>query len=508
MVAAGSATPLIGLDAVVIDTETTGLDAGKARLLEVAVVRIAGGRARAAAAPGAASCSPASRSRARPPPSTASTPPSSPTRRLCRSCGRSLPRRSASASSSATRSASIIAVLKRECQLAGICLAAVRACSTRGCWPQVAKPRPGRILARPGRQLARRRDGRPAFGARRCDDDRGRIPGPRAEAARARHPHAGRGRSRPAAALTDVLDQQHRAGWVEAVESARRDTERALGRIDSYPYRHRIRDVMSAPAKFAAAETSIGAALRIMAASASPRCTSRQPATSSRRGPPRPASSPSGTCCARWPRRVRRPSTRPCPAIMSQPARGRCRRRDFVYRGHRPHEPPAARAISASPTRPAACAARFPPATCCGCGPRMPSCSATSWMRRRTCTASAAPGRSCRRSPRACCAKACPGRDVAAVISSELGDLTRRAAVLAEQRLAAAGRGGAAMSRTRSPCSARPAAARACWPWTRTTPWCSPRAPPTGPRIAGLRSSARTLPTSCTRSACPTARAA
>jgi DNA polymerase-3 subunit epsilon/CBS domain-containing protein len=35
------------------------------------------------------------------------------------------------------------------------------------------------------------------------------------------------------------------------------------------------------------------------------------------------------------------------------------------------------------------------------------------------------------------------GRDIAAVISSELGDLTRRAAVIAEQRLAAAGRGSA-----------------------------------------------------------------
>ena len=45
MVATGNATPLIGLDAVVIDTETTGLDAGKARLLEVAVVHIVGGRA-------------------------------------------------------------------------------------------------------------------------------------------------------------------------------------------------------------------------------------------------------------------------------------------------------------------------------------------------------------------------------------------------------------------------------------------------------------------------------
>ena len=46
-------------------------------------------------------------------------------------------------------------------------------------------------------------------------------------------------------ALTDVLDQQHRAGWVEAVEApARVDAERTLRRIDSYPYRHRIRDVM------------------------------------------------------------------------------------------------------------------------------------------------------------------------------------------------------------------------------------------------------------------------
>ena len=67
------------------------------------------------------------------------------------------------------------------------------------------------------------------------------------------------------AALTDDLDQQHRAGWVEAVASSHRDTERALGRIDSYPYRHRIRDVMSAPAKFVSGETSIGSALQIMA---------------------------------------------------------------------------------------------------------------------------------------------------------------------------------------------------------------------------------------------------
>ena len=45
-----SATPLLALDAVVIDTETTGLDARKARIVEIALVPIVGGRLDAAAA--------------------------------------------------------------------------------------------------------------------------------------------------------------------------------------------------------------------------------------------------------------------------------------------------------------------------------------------------------------------------------------------------------------------------------------------------------------------------
>ena len=39
-----NATPLIALDAVVIDTETTGLDPAEARIVEIAAIRIAGGR--------------------------------------------------------------------------------------------------------------------------------------------------------------------------------------------------------------------------------------------------------------------------------------------------------------------------------------------------------------------------------------------------------------------------------------------------------------------------------
>lgn len=52
-------------------------------------------------------------------------------------------------------------------------------------------------------------------------------------------------------ALTDVLDQQHKAGWVEAVEAPSRvDTERTLKRIDSYAYRHRNIDIMRVPPQF------------------------------------------------------------------------------------------------------------------------------------------------------------------------------------------------------------------------------------------------------------------
>ena len=43
MVATGRATPLIGLDAVVIDTETTGLDARKARIIQLGAVSISDG---------------------------------------------------------------------------------------------------------------------------------------------------------------------------------------------------------------------------------------------------------------------------------------------------------------------------------------------------------------------------------------------------------------------------------------------------------------------------------
>ena len=63
-------------------------------------------------------------------------------------------------------------------------------------------------------------------------------------------------------ALSNTLDKQHRAGWITPdVDSDRDGAERMLDRVDSYPYRHRIRDVMSAPPKIIPADHTLGDAL-------------------------------------------------------------------------------------------------------------------------------------------------------------------------------------------------------------------------------------------------------
>lgn len=66
--------------------------------------------------------------------------------------------------------------------------------------------------------------------------------------------------------LTTVLDEQHRAGWVEPVRApARIDAERIFARIDPHAYRTRIRDVMSVPPLFVPPETPLREALKFIA---------------------------------------------------------------------------------------------------------------------------------------------------------------------------------------------------------------------------------------------------
>ncbi len=63
-------------------------------------------------------------------------------------------------------------------------------------------------------------------------------------------------------ALTSVLDDQARIGWIEAVEApARADAERTLKRFDSYAYRHRNRDIMRTPPVFVESGISVHDAL-------------------------------------------------------------------------------------------------------------------------------------------------------------------------------------------------------------------------------------------------------
>lgn len=65
--------------------------------------------------------------------------------------------------------------------------------------------------------------------------------------------------------LSDALDEQHKAGWVEPIASpAELDAEATLARIDSYPYRHRTRDVMSHPPRLASAGITLMEATRQM----------------------------------------------------------------------------------------------------------------------------------------------------------------------------------------------------------------------------------------------------
>jgi DNA polymerase-3 subunit epsilon/CBS domain-containing protein len=55
--------------------------------------------------------------------------------------------------------------------------------------------------------------------------------------------------------LTEPLEDQHRAGWVDAALPAQART--VLGRIDTYPYRHRVRDAMSEPPRSVPSGTSL-----------------------------------------------------------------------------------------------------------------------------------------------------------------------------------------------------------------------------------------------------------
>lgn len=65
--------------------------------------------------------------------------------------------------------------------------------------------------------------------------------------------------------MTEAYAAQHRAGWIEPLATpAQSDSERTLARIDSYPYRHRTREVMSAPPHFIAGSAKLSEAMQML----------------------------------------------------------------------------------------------------------------------------------------------------------------------------------------------------------------------------------------------------
>ena len=256
-----SATPLIALDAVVIDTETTDLEPARARILEIAGIRLHGGRIEDA----------------------------EPIRTLV-DPGESIPALSTKVHGiDAARVAGAprfpvawqalgpmladavvighnvgydLAVLGRECVRAGIAFRKPRSLCVR-MLAEVARPDlAGYSLEELADWLGVTIEGRhSALGDARATAHLflNLVPVLReggirtlAEAEAAIH------------LLSEVIADQHRAGWSEPAQLPGSAGERAFARIDSYPYRHRVRDVMSEPPVFVRPTTALSEALRLL----------------------------------------------------------------------------------------------------------------------------------------------------------------------------------------------------------------------------------------------------
>jgi DNA polymerase-3 subunit epsilon/CBS domain-containing protein len=258
MFGTSSATPLIALDAVVIDTETTGLDPARAWAVELAAVKISAGRLadgsfRRLIRPGEPIPHASTRIHGLDDTAVADAP----------GFAAVWPEFRAFTADAIVIGHAIgfdLAVIRRECERAGLAWKRPRTLDTR-LLAEIAEPNlAGYTLENLAAWLdVEIKDRHSARGdALAC-----------AHVFLALLPKLREGGIRTLAeaeracrALTEVLDEHHRAGWVEPVEApARYDAERTLRRIDSYAYRHRVRDIMRSPPEYVGAEVSVRDAL-------------------------------------------------------------------------------------------------------------------------------------------------------------------------------------------------------------------------------------------------------
>lgn len=259
----GNATPLISLNAVFVDTETTGLDPARARLLEIGMVPLNGGKLDEASAlrrlvnPGEPIPPATTKIHGIDDAAVADAP-------AFAGIWPPLAERLGDAVVIGHTLGFDLAVLKRECDRAGLTWRAPRTLDTR-LLAQVVEPRLGgytleHLAAWLNVTVANRHS---AVGDAILT----------ARIFLALLPKLREGNIRTLAeaekaclALSDVLDEQHRAGWEQAVVSPRGRGTGAHERIDTYPYRHRVADVMTSPVMAIPAATSLSQALDTMLA--------------------------------------------------------------------------------------------------------------------------------------------------------------------------------------------------------------------------------------------------
>jgi DNA polymerase-3 subunit epsilon/CBS domain-containing protein len=264
MAAVLNATPLIALDAVVFDTETTGLDPRKARIVEMAAVRIRAGQVETGKAlrrlvqPGEPV----------PPAAVRIHGIDDAALRGAPDFSEVWPEFSELFSGTVLIGHTIgfdLAVLANECRRAGFAWIAPRTLDTRLLAELVEPNLAGFGLDQLASWLKVPVEGRHsaladavitshiflALLARLRDRDIRTL----AEAERA------------CRGLVAALDTQHRAGWAEPVAPGiLGQSARTPARIETYPYRHRVRDVMTSPASFIDAQLALSEALARMAA--------------------------------------------------------------------------------------------------------------------------------------------------------------------------------------------------------------------------------------------------
>jgi DNA polymerase-3 subunit epsilon/CBS domain-containing protein len=255
-----SATPLIALDALVVDTETTHLDPLRARLVEIAGVRLHGGKPgepfRSLVNPGEAIPQAATRIHGIGADKVTQSPPFA-------AAWEAFERFRGEAIVVGHNIGYDLAVFRHECRRAGIAFAEPRSLCVRMLAELARRDLAGYSLDQLAGWLGVKIENRhSALGDARAAADvfLALIPELRergirtlAEAEAAIH------------SLQDAIEQHQRAGWSEpARQPTRAASERTLARIDSYPYRHRLRDLMTAPAQFVAPATTLGDALKVL----------------------------------------------------------------------------------------------------------------------------------------------------------------------------------------------------------------------------------------------------